>query len=159
MGAQGSIEKNLSDYKNSERMGVYRQFEENDRNLIEISHRVPNEAAFKQWAAEVEEIKNKNELSQSIYLPEKSYFKPTGLCGSSGTLHVSFDLFRSSSKDGKASSGKKSPAVAKINTITHKKNFGSFCSVSVNSESYTRPWEPKLATFIPTTSSSLLKVF
>ena len=42
MGAQGSIEKNLSEYKNSERMGVYRQFEENDRNLIEISHRVPN---------------------------------------------------------------------------------------------------------------------
>ena len=60
MGAQGSIEKNLSEYKNSERMGVYRQFEENDRNLIEISHRLPNEATFKRWAAEVEEIKNKN---------------------------------------------------------------------------------------------------
>lgn len=34
MGPHQGIEKNLSDYKNNERMGVYRQFEENGRNLV-----------------------------------------------------------------------------------------------------------------------------
>ena len=42
MGPRPSIEKNLSDFKNNERMGVYRQFEENNRNLVEISQQLPH---------------------------------------------------------------------------------------------------------------------
>lgn len=39
-------------------------------------------------------MKSKGELSQSIYLPEKYRFEQTGVCGSSGTLHVWQNLSR-----------------------------------------------------------------
>jgi antitoxin component YwqK of YwqJK toxin-antitoxin module len=41
MGPPQSLEKNLSDYKNNERIGIYHQFEENGRIMATIAKQLP----------------------------------------------------------------------------------------------------------------------
>ena len=42
MGGRQAVPQNLSEFKNSERMGVYRHIEDNGRSLIEISRSLPS---------------------------------------------------------------------------------------------------------------------
>ena len=42
MGNEKSTARHLSDFKNNERIGIYRQYTENDRNMVEISKQLAN---------------------------------------------------------------------------------------------------------------------
>lgn len=57
MGTEQTLTKDISDFKNNERIGVYRQFEENNRNMIEVTKQLPSENIYKEWSRALEVIK------------------------------------------------------------------------------------------------------
>lgn len=101
MGGEQSTDRSLSDYQNSERIGIFRQLEEQGRNLVEIARQLPSEQNFKEWEEGLTQLKSKIEANEVVYMPVKYVYKQTGLCGSGGTLyvmHADSDYLRSMGK-------------------------------------------------------------
>ena len=49
MGGNQSIEKDLSEYKNNERIGLFRHVQIHGETFVEIVKNIPNEKVFTNW--------------------------------------------------------------------------------------------------------------
>jgi hypothetical protein len=81
-----------TNYEQHERLGEVKLVQETDRegNLAEsmvLARPIESEQAFNRWLQEFNRI-NDPILSEVLFLPHKTVYESTGMCGSSGLVTV-----------------------------------------------------------------------
>lgn len=88
MGAGESIDKEMIEFKNHERVGIYRHLQSGGEGFIEIQRELPNQRIFNDWMDRLKDVRLSMVGADVLFLPVKQTYSKTELCGSGGTLRV-----------------------------------------------------------------------
>lgn len=89
MGAGESMGKEVIEFKQHDRVGIYRHLQISGENFIEIQRELPNQRIFNDWLDRLKDVRLSMVGPDVLFLPASHTYSKTELCGSGGTLKVS----------------------------------------------------------------------